>query len=383
MKLQASLLTLALATVSLSKPTARQSTSFVKADGQSFTLDGQPYTVFGSNSYWVGLTGLTTDEMDVTFQDIVETGGTTVRTWGFNEVTSASGDYYQLWNGSTPTINYGSTGLENFDNVVAAAKANNIRLIVTLTNNWSNYGGMDVYVDQILGEGQPHDYFYSNPEVIAAFQNYVKVWIERYIEEPTIFGWELANEPRCTGSTNATSGTCTTTTITDWVKTMSSYIKSLDSNHLVGLGDEGWFNLSNSTDYAYDGSQGVDFDANLAIDTIDFGTFHLYPYTWSEETPSAMVWGQEWIENHRDAQATYNKPVLMEEFGVYADQNQTTTYENWYSTVIDGGLSGVLIWQAGSNLTSGLTPNDGFTIYPDTPVYYLEEQFSAQLKAKN
>jgi hypothetical protein len=33
---------------------------------------------------------------------------------GFNEVTSASGDYYQLWNGSTPTINYGSTGLVNF-----------------------------------------------------------------------------------------------------------------------------------------------------------------------------------------------------------------------------------------------------------------------------
>jgi hypothetical protein len=33
---------------------------------------------------------------------------------GFNEVTSAGGDYYQLWNGSIPTINYGSTGLENF-----------------------------------------------------------------------------------------------------------------------------------------------------------------------------------------------------------------------------------------------------------------------------
>ena len=96
------------------------------------------------------------------------------------------------------------------DNVVAAAKANDIRLIVTLTNNWSDYGGMDVYVDQIIGQGQPHDYFYTNPEVIvcliflarahtnhcigicqAAYQNYVKVWIERYIDEPTIFGWEL------------------------------------------------------------------------------------------------------------------------------------------------------------------------------------------------
>lgn len=96
-----------------------------------------------------------------------------------------------------------------------------------------------------------------------------------------------------------------------------------------------------------------------------------------------MVWGQEWIENHHNAQATCNKPVLMEEFGVSAGQNQTTTYKNWYSTVINGGLTGVLIWQAGSNLTSGPTPNDGFTIYPDTPVYYLEQQYSAQLGARN
>ncbi|KIJ66718.1 glycoside hydrolase family 5 protein [Hydnomerulius pinastri MD-312] len=383
MKLSATFVSLALAALSLANPVARQSTGFVKAEGQAFTLNGEPYTVFGSNSYWVGLMGLTTDEMDVTFQNIAASGGTTVRTWGFNEVTTASGDYYQLWNGSTPTINYGTTGLENFDNVVAAAKANGIKLIVTLTNNWSDYGGMDVYVNQILGEGQPHDYFYSNSEVITAYQNYVKVWIERYIDEPTIFGWELANEPRCTGSTSATSGTCTTTTITDWVSTMSGYIKSLDTNHLVGLGDEGWFNWSNSTDYSYDGSQGIDFDANLAIDTIDFGTFHLYPFTWGEETPSAMVWGQEWIQNHRGAQATYNKPVLMEEFGVYSAQNQTTTYENWYSTVIDGGLTGVLIWQAGSNLTSGPTPDDGFAIYPDTTVYYMEQTYAAQLKARN
>ncbi|KAG6374324.1 glycoside hydrolase superfamily [Boletus reticuloceps] len=320
MKLYARFVPLLAAAVSLA---TRPSTAFVKTDGQCFTLNGAPYTVFGSNSYWVGLTGLTTNEMNVTFQNIAATGATTVRTWGFNEVTTASGDYYQLWNGSTPTINYGPTGLKNFgqaisyscvaqvphvilqDNVVATAKANNIRLIVTLTNNWNNYGGMDVYVDQILGQGQPHDYFYTDPTVITAYKKYVEVWIERYIDEPTIFGWELAfNNQQIDLSGSATSGTCTTTTITNWVKTMSAYIKSLDCNHLVGLGDEGWFNWTNNIDASYDGSQGIDFDVNLAIDTIDFGTFHLYPvrsplsreltaidlilnvqYSWDEETP--------------------------------------------------------------------------------------------------
>ncbi|KAF8440316.1 glycoside hydrolase family 5 protein [Boletus edulis BED1] len=381
MKLYASVVPLLAAAVSLA---TRLSTAFVKTDGQCFTLNGAPYTVFGSNSYWVGLMGLTTNEMNVTFQNIAATGATTVRTLGFNEVTTASGDYYQLWNGSTPTINYGPTGLKNFDNVVAAAKANNIRLIITLTNNWHDYGGMDVYVDQILGQGQPHDYFYTDPKVIAAYKKYVKVWIERYIDEPTIFGWELANEPRCTGSTNsATSGTCTTTTITNWVKTMSAYIKSLDCNHLVGLGDEGWFNWTNNIDASYNGSHGIDFDANLAIDTIDFGTFHLYPYSWDEETPSAMSWGQTWIKNHRNAQAMYNKPVLMEEFGLLASQDRIATYKNWYSTVIDSGLTGVLVWQAGSNLTSGPTPDDGSAIYPGTMIYEMESMYAAQLKDRN
>ena len=72
---------------------------------------------------------------------------------GFNEVTSANGIYYQLWSNGKATVNTGSTGLQNFgesdfhtyshdfyaemcsryvDNVVAAAKANGIRLIVAL-----------------------------------------------------------------------------------------------------------------------------------------------------------------------------------------------------------------------------------------------------------
>ena len=34
------------------------------------------------------------------------------------------------------------------------------------TNNWSDYGGMDVYVSQITGT-QFHDYFYTDADVIV------------------------------------------------------------------------------------------------------------------------------------------------------------------------------------------------------------------------
>ncbi|KAF5365398.1 hypothetical protein D9757_011668 [Collybiopsis confluens] len=186
-------------TTTVPSPTATV-TGFVKTSGIKFTLNGKPFTVVGANAYWVGLMGYGVPDMMTAFRDIAATGGSVCRTNGFNEVTVPDGvAYYQSWSGSTPTINtganvdywrqgfrilvcalrYGDVRISlnhDTDNVVAAAKANGIRLIVTLEST----GGMDVYVNQILGQGQPHDFFYTNPTVIA---------------------WELANEPRCLGTT--------------------------------------------------------------------------------------------------------------------------------------------------------------------------------------
>jgi mannan endo-1,4-beta-mannosidase len=75
---------------------------------------------------------------------------------------------------------------------------------------------------------------------------------------------------------------------------------------------------------------------------------------------------------------TANKPVIMEEFGVTSDQQNT--YTTWYSNVISSGLTGDLIWcvlrcvgrarhrltdvcrQAGSTLSGQQTPNDGYAV---------------------
>lgn len=105
------------------------------------------------------------------------------------------GAYYQLWQNGTAIFNTGPFGISRFDAVVASAKAHGIRLIVALTNNWSDFGGMDVYVSQ-LNPGGTHDTFYTNVVVIAAYKNYINNFVGRYADEPTIMGWELANEPR-------------------------------------------------------------------------------------------------------------------------------------------------------------------------------------------
>ncbi|KAI0266756.1 glycoside hydrolase family 5 protein [Gloeopeniophorella convolvens] len=366
-------------TSSTTSASAPASTGFVKTSGQKFTLNGSTYTVVGANSYWVGLIGLSTANMNAAFADIAKAGATTVRTWGFNEVTSPNGVYYQSWSGGKPTVNTGATGLQNFDNVVAAAKANGLRLIVALTNNWSDYGGMDVYVNQIVGSDQPHDLFYTNANVIAAFKAYITTFVGRYVNEPTILGWELANEPRCSGSTGTTSGTCETTTITNWVSEISAFIKSIDPNHLVAIGDEGFFNEPGNPSYPYQGTEGVDFAANILVPTIDFGTFHLYPISWGQTT-NPDSWGVQWIKDHQTVQASANKPTIVEEFGVTSDQQ--STYTDWWNTVVSSGLSGDLIWQAGSHLSSGDTPQDGYAIFPDNPVFQVETAHAAALKAR-
>ncbi|KAJ3879236.1 glycoside hydrolase [Lentinula edodes] len=365
-------------TVSTPTPTV---TGFVKTSGIHFTLNNEPFTVVGANAYWVGLMNYGVADMNTAFHDIAATGASVVRTWGFNEVTTPDGvAYYQSWSGSTPTVNLGTNGLENFDNVVAAAKANGLRLIVTLTNNWSDYGGMDVYVNQLLGQGQPHDYFYTNATVIAAYKTYVKTFVTRYLNEPGILAWELANEPRCLGSTSASSGTCTISTISTWAEEMSAYIKSIDSNHLVAIGDEGFINDPGNPIFVYQGyspSLGIDFAANLNISSLDFGTFHLYPDSWGEP---ANPFGTQWIEDHATAMVASNKPIVMEEFGITDDQ--VDVYGSWYSAIVSSNVAGDLIWQAGSVLSNGESDPNG-AVFPGSDVYVLDTQHAAALRARD
>ena len=54
----------------------------------------------------------------------------------------------------------------------------------------------------------------------------------RYRDDPAIFSWQLANEPRDYPS--------------NWVGDSAQYIKSLDPNHMVSVGSEGTW-ASNTT----------------------------------------------------------------------------------------------------------------------------------------
>jgi mannan endo-1,4-beta-mannosidase len=267
---------------------------FVTTNGQEFELDGEPFVYVGGNSFWLPLL-LGQSDVDTTFQQMVEGGIKVVRTWGFNAINGSelagaleSGlTYYQVWNSSEWVLNDGPQGLERLDNVVETAGKYGIKLIVTFTNNWVGYGGSDLYVAWIAGpDNVTHDVFFTDPKIIASYQRYVRTIVERYKNSPNIFAWELMNEARCLSDTYPSGPNCVpgSETVTTWYKEQSDFVRSLDPFHMITTGGEGQFYWKNdpalASDYNFNGQAGEDFDRELFLENIDFGTYHMYPESW-------------------------------------------------------------------------------------------------------
>jgi mannan endo-1,4-beta-mannosidase len=145
------------------------------------------------------------------------------------EVVPDGGTWFQLIQNGTQTINEGPNGLQRLDAVVEIAEELGMFVLLTLTNNWNptdtntslprNYlsndygkypsfspsfanpqclplaGGMDLYVRQYEGD-LLHGRFYTEDTLIDAFKNYTTQVVSRYTNSPSVFGWEIANDPR-------------------------------------------------------------------------------------------------------------------------------------------------------------------------------------------
>lgn len=233
---------------------------FVSTSGSQFIVNGSEFKFVGANAPWLP-TLLTKDDIKNTLCNMSDAGIKVVRTWGFNDVTEIPENKNQTWfqlinKDGTVTINNGTNGLQKLDLVLEAAHECNILVIISLTNNWNpiansstnntrprntlsnDFGGMDTYIRQF--GGSKHDEFYTNATLLAAFQNYTTQIVTRYVNNSTVFSWEIANDPRCNSSVEA-SPSCTSTTVTQWHSTIGQHIKSIDPNHIVSSGNQGFF----------------------------------------------------------------------------------------------------------------------------------------------
>ncbi|KAG2024020.1 CEL4b mannanase [Coprinopsis cinerea AmutBmut pab1-1] len=441
-----------------------RSSSFVTVKDGRFSLDNELFRFYGTNAHWIQMT--TDDDMENTFHAIATAGYNVVRTWAFNDVPSkpASGPYFQVLNGNGGNINEGNDGLKRLDKAVSLAQKYGIKLLLSLTNNWNperpvpntawnrrantkelprgylsnDYGGMDAYVRALRPNGT-HDSFYTDNTIINAFKNYVSHVVKRYANSPAVLAWELGNDLRCS-STLPASNNCNTGTITNWTADISSFIKSIDSNHLITAGDGGFYCLkcpkrfakdftkptSSLPGSAFDGSYGVDTEDILAIPSIDFGSFQLFPdqvnyFPTVDDSfaTKAIGDGGKWISAHSNTASRLGKPEALtaasilgkENYSSFAPFNSTSqipdgtpcagvepfqvdyAFTSWAGVALHGNIGGVLEYQwQQDGLTSHGTihenwekraltesPQDGSARYKGPASGQNAEQFAADL----
>jgi mannan endo-1,4-beta-mannosidase len=176
--------------------------------------------------------------------------------WGFGDVTTLPAAdatdpnkvYFHYLNSTGGYVNYGADGLQRLDYVVSAAEKHKAKLVLPFVNNWSDYGGIAAYNTAFGGNATT---WFTDAMSQKAYKEFIKTLVTRYKKSIAIFAWKLANEPRCR--------TCPTSTIYNWATETSEHIKSLDSDHMVTLGDEGWLSPTGGYgdgSYAYSAYEG-------------------------------------------------------------------------------------------------------------------------------
>jgi mannan endo-1,4-beta-mannosidase len=376
----------------------------------TFILNDQPFCFSGTNNYYL------TYKPEPMVLSVLETaqkmGLSVIRTWAFMDRGSLDGAvlnvhepghhdgiFFHYWDPEkgAPSYNDGPTGLEKLDFVLHHARRLNLKVILPLTNNWQDFGGMDQY---LLWFGLPHHHlFFQDPRARQAYRNWAEHLISRintidgmpYRDDPAIFAWELANEPRTkSGKAFDTNSGWDSTTIVNWADEMSTFIKSLDPNHLVSVGDEGFLNRSGS-DWTHQAEAGVDHEALTSLSNVDFGTFHLYPDHWNK----TQQWGIDWIETHLEIGRALGKPMVLEEYGLKVqrphergaisggESRRTVGYTNYNNAMRERGGAGSLFWLlAGLDADQKRYPDyDGFSIYQGESGYSLLSDFAKSFPA--
>lgn len=377
---------------------------FAYTQGTRFMLEGSPFYYAGTNCYY--LTFKSQEAVDSVFKDAEAMGLKVIRVWGNLDVGVKTGTtdsegkpvftnnndgpgekdgiYFQYFDKDLgkPVINEGKDGLQKLDYALYQAEKHGIKLLITFTNYWDAFGGMGQYVkwaEELGITGLKKDDFYTNETLKGWYKDYVNGLLNhtnqytgrKLKDEPSVFAWELANEPRCN-----TDAQCKDNILYNWAKEMSEYVKSVDPNHMVALGDEGFYNKPygyyneyTTSNYAFYGAEGVDFEKLMTIDTLDFGTPHLYLDQWGMKHTGTGQDDLLWFKIHGETCAELGKPVILEEFGLTNRTIRDSEYEQWFE-VLEGNVyetveyAGTNYWMIASYIDGALYPDyDQYTVY--------------------
>ena len=355
-----------------------QNFEFIGVENGQFTRNGNPYYFVGTN-FWYGAIlgsqgeGGNRDRLVKELDALKSIGVTNLRVLVGGDGGSAVSKIepsLQL----TPGV-YEPSLLEGLDFLMVEMGKREMDAVLYLNNSWEWSGGYGQYlewadhgkapipaVDGFESFRKYVSQFVNSPKAMSIFADHVKYIIGRtnsisgvkYVDDPTIFSWQIGNEPRAFSSENKKA-------FTKWIASVASQIKTLDSNHLVSIGSEG--------------EMGCEGDLELweqihNDDNIDYATFHIWPKNWSwidmdniaEGVPTAIKNSEDYITRHIEVAKRLNQPLVLEEFGFPRNDGSTNTsistscrdtyYDSIFKIILkakaeNGNLAGCNFWSWG------------------------------------
>ncbi|KAI8465905.1 MAG: glycoside hydrolase superfamily [Monoraphidium minutum] len=265
----------------------------------------------GANAHWMPSSASHNEEgnVDIALDGLQRLGVKLLRTWAFD-----------LNSPSAPGT-YADNELMGLDYVVAGAQRRGMRVILALGNFWPAYKGPE--------------HFAADPAVRQLYKDHIAFVLGRAnrftgatpASDPTIYGFDVLNEPRCPG--------CDAAALSDhisWLTDVTGFTKGLvTSGAMVLAGTEGFFtpqasgHLLSQNPGAGAGCEGEDVIEISQLPAVDAMTAHLY---WRhmeqmEQTgwqkPSFEVYINyldRKLELYSDLAGGMGKPFILEEFGL-------------------------------------------------------------------
>lgn len=312
--------------------------SFVTKDGTQFMREGKPYRYIGTNLWYASILasegeGGNRERFCKELDHLKSIGITNLRIATGPDAGSDLANPAKPYLQTAPGI-FNDTILKGLDFAIAELDKRGMTAVIYLNNAWDWSGGFGFYLKQCGYGDSPNtnedggynryvEYcsnFAREPKALEMYYSYIKSIISRtnsitgraYRDEPAIMSWQLCNEPRAFSKENKEL-------LAKWIAKAAALIKSIDNNHLVSTGSEGYI--------------GCEVDAELcerihADKNIDYLTIHIWPVNWGWAPRSnpdsgignACTESGKYIDEHIAMAKRIDKPLVIEEFG-YSRKN--------------------------------------------------------------
>lgn len=229
---------------------------------------------------------------------------------------------------------YDESVFRGLDWLLAEMGKRKMSAVLYLNNAWEWSGGYARYLEwagagkavlpSVDGWPAYMEYasrFVTDDRAKELFADHIRTVVSRtntvtgipYREDPAIFSWQIANEPRCFSEDDSVK-----TAFAEWIAESAALVKSIDPNHMVSAGSEGSWGCENDISL---------YEKIHSCPDIDYLTVHVWPYNWSwtgrntvsEDLQSAIEKTDEYIDAHLAVAGRCSKPVVIEEFGYPRD----------------------------------------------------------------